>query len=469
MNMNADGEIQKIVGEPNAHLVSLTDTARTTISSRRVDLDFDASSGASTMMQALTTGNTVLESAPVPRPGVAPAETRVVRSDRVLLKMRPGGRELANIETQTPGHLEFLPNQPGQRHRTLDADHMFIAYGDGNVIRSFAGTNAATRSDPIPAKGAQKPKQANAPVLTWSKDLKAEFDPKTGQLAHMEQWNDFRYQEGDRRAVANHATLEEARNLITLDQAARIWDTSGATAADRILLDQKTGDVTAEGNVVSIRMPDHKGKSSAMLTNDQPLEARARKMQTTGRNQKIHYEGQALAWQGANRIWGDTIDIDRAGRRLAAQGQVRSQFVEKEKSGSTPQTQTKAPDCVMIYASALVYTEADRLAHYTGGVHLVRPGMDVKAAEMRAFLNDAKSDSSLDHAYADGSVEILRKEPERTLTGTSEHAEYYTADERIFLSGGQPVLVDSLHGVTKGQQLTYYSQRSEERRVGKEC
>jgi lipopolysaccharide export system protein LptA len=42
-------------------------------------------------------------------------------------------------------------------------------------------------------------------------------------------------------------------------------------------------------------------------------------------------------------------------------------------------------------------------------------------------------------------------------TGTSEHAEYYVADEKIVLEGGAPVLQDSLKGVTKGKQLTYFA------------
>ncbi|MGE5644952.1 MAG: LPS export ABC transporter periplasmic protein LptC [Acidobacteriota bacterium] len=449
MRMDDDGVVERISGEPDAHLVSTTQTARTNITSRRVDMIFDTASGASELKNALATGNAVIESAPVARKDVPPAETRVVHSERVLLTMRNGGRELATVETQAPGRLEFLPNREGQRRRTLDADRMTVTYGANNAIQSFVASNAATRTDPDP-KNAKK--SAAEPSFTWSKDMKAEFDPKTGQLARVEQWNDFRYQEGERRAVAHRAILEEARDLITLDQSARIWDGTGATSADRILLDQKSGDIDARGNVVSTRLPDKKGTSSAMLANDRPLEAKAQKMTTAGRNKAIRYEGKAVAWQGPNRIWADTIDIDRAGHELRARGHVRTQFMEKQADAAE-----KAPAFIVIDAASLVYTEADRLAHYTGGVHMMRLGMDVKASELRAFLKEANSDSSLDYAIADGAVEIVRKEPARTLTGTGEHAEYYAADERILLNGGEPVLVDSARGVTRGRELTYYA------------
>jgi|GEM_PF-266712 len=499
-----DGEIQRIYGEPNARLVSTSATSRTTISSRRVDLDFDLVAGNSQLKQTLATGNAVLESVPVPRKDVPPPDTRIVRSDRVLLRMRPGGQEIDTIETQAPGRLEFVPNRPGQRHRTLDADNFLVAYGEENIIRSFRATGATTHTDPLPPPPEPKPepkadgKAAAAPpkpkprfpIITSSKFLNADFDPKTGELARLEQWDDFRYEEGDRRARARRATLEEARNLITLDQNARFWDTSGATAADKIVLDQKSGDFAAEGNVVSTRMPDQKGKSSSMLSNDQPLEARAARMRSAERNQKVHYEGQAVLWQGANRLWADTVDIDRATHSLAARGHVRTQLIDQHKepeqpaaaesaqpSGSRaassggkapatasaktpapPKTPPRAPVFVFVEAAALDYNDADRVADYAGDTHLTRPGMDVKAARLRAFLNDSKAEGSLDRAIADGKVQIIRTAPGRTVNGTGEHAEYYASDERIFLSGGDVFLADSVRGTTRGRELTYWTE-----------
>ena len=39
----------------------------------------------------------------------------------------------------------------------------------------------------------------------------------------------------------------------------------------------------------------------------------------------------------------------------------------------------------------------------------------------------------------------------------SEHAEYYTEEQKVLLDGGNPVLVDSLKGETKGRQLTWFA------------
>lgn len=455
MNFSPDGELEKVTAENHAGLVCSTESARTTLLANRVDLEFDVESGESALTRALAMGSSSMASAPVPRPGVLPSESRVLRSEVVQLKMRPGGREIDAVETHSPGRLEFLPNRPGQRHRILDGERLWISYGPNNQVRSFRAVKARTRTDPLPP---QKGKDAGPPRDTWSDNLAAEFDPKTGQLALLAQWDNFGYEEGPRKARANRAVLEEARGLITLEQAARVWDATGTTAADHIVLDQKNGFVTAQGNVLASRLPDRKGTSSAMLSEDQPLEAQASRMFSAERNQKIRYEGDAVAWQGANRIRADVIDIDRAARRLAARGNVRTQFVDAPKQSTAAAAKQRGPPTfVTVEAAELVYTEQERLAHYTGGVRLNKPGIQVKAKEIRAYLNQAKAESSLDRAFADGQVEIVQKAADRTLTGTAEHAEYYVADSKIHLSGGNPALVDSLRGSTRGASLTYFA------------
>ena len=46
----------------------------------------------------------------------------------------------------------------------------------------------------------------------------------------------------------------------------------------------------------------------------------------------------------------------------------------------------------------------------------------------------------LNHAYGDGKVEIVDVNPERKRIGTSEHAEYYTDEAKVILTGGEPHL-----------------------------
>jgi len=110
-----------------------------------------------------------------------------------------------------------------------------------------------------------------------------------------------------------------------------------------------------------------------------------------------------------------------------------------------------------VNSAAMIYTDSDRLAYYTGGALLTRPNLRVKSLELRSYLSEAGSDNSLEKSYADGKVEILQSAPGRTRTGTGEHAEYFVSEDKVILRGGGPLLVDSLKGNTRGVELTYFT------------
>jgi len=127
---------------------------------------------------------------------------------------------------------------------------------------------------------------------------------------------------------------------------------------------------------------------------------------------------------------------------------------------ATPQKSATKPAArvfTVVKAPELEYNDATRVADYKDGVTLDRPNMKVKAREVRAFLRDNSDDSSLDHAFADGQVEIVQTALGRVRNGTSEHAEYYVDEDKVILEGGSPLFVDSLRGNTRGEKLTWFS------------
>src|SRR6185369_15394894 len=477
MAMDEDGQIQRITAQTNAQLLSTSSTTETTINANRVDMNFTAEGHDSILDSASAAGDSVVTARPLPVAGRAPGETHILRSDKLDMKMRPGGRDLETVVTHSPGTLEFVPNQPVQHHRILDGEDMVIAYGPENRIESFRTVNARTRTEPTDAE-----KKRNRVVsVTRSKELMAKFEPKTGRMLTTEQSGDLTYDEGDRHARASKATLDSDQSLILLENSARMWDATGSTSADHIRMDEKTGDFTAEGGVNSSRLPDKdQKKNSEMLSGDQPLQAQARKMDSKNRNRTLRYEGDATMWQGANKIQASNIDVDREKRMLVADGNVVTNLWEQPKDTppkDTPPKDTPAKDAkksaapakkapatpilTVVHASHMVYTEADRQTVYSGGVVLNRPGLDVKARELRAFLADSGADSQLEKAFAEGDVHIVQNSRTGTRTGTAEHGEYYTGEQKVLLKGGQPKLVErKLSGkqdTTEGDELTYFA------------
>jgi len=464
VDCDPDGEVQKITGDRNARLVSTSAGAETTVTAGHVELNFDVKDEDSILTRVDTAGQSVVTQKPLAVPGRQPPETDVLRSEQIELRMRPDGREIEGMVTPGPGTLEFLPNLPDQHHRTLEGNDIAIAYGPRSRVQNFRATHVKTHTDPT----AEERKRNRTVATTASRDLVARFDPQTSRMASMEQSGDFTYEEGDRKARASRAKLDSADNTIVLESGARVWDATGWTVADHIRLDERSGDFTAEGNVNSSRLPDQDSKKgSQMLSGSEPLQAQARRMESrrtdaSGRSRTLHYEGNVLMWQGANRIQADTIDHDRDKRTLVADGHVITSLWEQPKDNS----QKKKPGpavLTVVHAGHLMYTEADRLAVYSGGATMERPGMRVKCRELRAYLADSGADSRLEKAMADGAVEIVHTEPDRVRTGTGDHGEFYTQKQdqkqKVILRGARAKLVDTFNGKTdtsEGSELTYY-------------
>ena len=452
---NDDAEVQRIDGQGNAELLATSEASETKVTAPSVTLNFEMQTGQSALSEVLTKGGAVVVSRPLPLPGRALPESTALRSDTIELKMKPGGKELNSVVTHSPGQLEFLPNLPAQHHRTLDGSEMVIAYGAQNRIESFRAKNVKTRTDPTE----DERKRNRAPALTSSQEMLARFETGSSRLASMEQWGEFAYSEGDRRARAAKATLDSDENVMLLDTTARVWDPTGSTSGDHIRMDQRTGNFTAEGSVYSSRLPDKDEKNNpGMLSGDDPIEAQAGKMESTNRNRTIHYERNVNLSQGANRIQADVVDVDRQKQALAADGSVVTNLWEQPKNDPNEQKKkASAAILTVVHAAHLTYTDRDRLALYTGGVVLERPGLHVKARELRAFLADSTAESRLDKAIAEGSVEIVQKALDRTRTGTGEHGEYYPDEQKVILRGGEPLLADSVKGTTRGAELTYFA------------
>lgn len=455
MNFGDGNAVERILAGSGGELLAISDTGRTKATGRLVELKFDVNNGESMLKQALAMGDAVVENVPIVKPGAPMPETRVLHSETILAYMRAGGKEMEKVETQAPGTVDFIPNRPGQRHRRLQADRLWMTYGAANRVERLEATEVTTRTDPDPAK--IKPKQPPPPpALTSSKGLIARFDPKTGEMQKLEQWNSFRYEEGDRKAQADRGELEQATGLMTLTGGARVWDPTSSSTADRMVLNQKTGDSRAEGHVTSTRQPDRKGESSAMLSQDEPVRATAAVMVATDGNTQIDYQGGAVLWQGANRIAADHIHIDRDEQTLNAAGRVVSQFVDQGKKETAKKTPAP-PVYTVVRSASMTYDDETRLAHYKGEALLTRPGMQVSAQEIRAYLKDKEADSSLDRALADGKVQIHQQSPGRKREGRGDHAEYQTGEERVVLYGGEPLFTDSVRGATRGQKLTWWA------------
>lgn len=484
-----DGTLREIMSHSGSRLDNTTATARSSSRSHTMNLLFREGQAESVLEKAFARGDARLESTPLGKS----AETqpkRVVESAEVELQMRPNGEEVEQFLTHAPGTVTFLPANAEQRERKLYGDRMVAQYGEANRLKSYKADKARTESKPSAnaVALAKKEKQPTPAVLnTRSAELEAGFHPETGDMTWMKQWGAFEFDEGARRGKSDSALMHQADKYNLLEGNARIWDDSGSLQAKSIRTAEPSGDMLAEGNVVSTRKPEEKKptqtanakpaggkttavkpagakpgadseKSSTLFGGSDAMQATAEKMTTRDQNKWIRYDGNAKLWQGANRLHADTAIIDRNKQTIEGIGKVFSQI---EESKAADGKERKAPLYTLIHSDHMLYQEAEKLATYTaktGVTKMRREGLSVDSKSQRMLLEENEAgDTQLKQSYADGNVRILMKDPNLTRRGGSEHAEYYPEETKMVLYGGAPFFEDSKQGATRGERLTYFS------------
>lgn len=448
VEFNPNGVAQKVLAEGDAYLGTRSPSGRMNAKANRMDLFFREDSKDSLLEKAIATGKGEVESIPdlrLPTRG----ETKILRSENIEMKMRPNGEEMDNVQIHAPGTLDFVPNRSGQRRRHMDAERMWIDYGAQNQIKEFRAVKVSTRTEPLPAT-----KRPEAPMFTSSQDLLARFDQKTGELAQLEQWNDFRYQQGERRAKADKAVQVNSTQRIDLTGKARVWDQSASTDADQIQLDQRSGDFDATGNV----------RSSRQEAKSEVTQATAERMEVRDENKKIRYEGSAVLWKGENRLRAHRIDINRGLGSLGGYGNVVHQMVD----GKSAAAQKNGAILTTVKSNSMDYNDKEKMVYYQGNVDMTRPGLTVKCARMRAYMAEENAQvtneqpsGEIEKIFAYGSVDIVEKNGDRTRLGKGETSEYYTTDGRLLLEGGKPEAVDIIKGVEQrrstGRQIQWFA------------
>src|SRR3954454_6703467 len=148
VNFNEDGEVEKITGDAGANLVATSETAETPIAARHVDLNFEPQNEEMALATVTGEGAAVITSRPIAVAGRPIGETHVLRSEKLDMKMRSGGRDIERVSSQTPGSIEFLPNLPIQHHRTLTGRDIVISYAPQNRIELFRAADVRTTTEP---------------------------------------------------------------------------------------------------------------------------------------------------------------------------------------------------------------------------------------------------------------------------------------------------------------------------------
>jgi len=403
------------------------------------------------------------------------------------------GRRLDHAQTSGAAQIVLSPAQSastvsGRPQRTVVTagrfDAKFVATPQGSSrLTSVHGAPDAKIIDVIP----------NQPDrVSTSQTLDATFLPQGG-IASIIQQGSVAYSDGQptekrTQAWADKALYTPADRILLLTGSPRVSDGGMTTTAKAIRIDRTTDDAIADGNVKTTYSDLKEQPNGALLASSSPIHVTAATMTAHNSPGIALYEGNARLWQDANIIEAPSIQFDRDHRSLLAQGTaakpvstvlVQEKLIQPDEprqslsqSGKTPprdeHTKKRKPDVklgeaspISATAARLTYADAERRAHYDGGVSARGTGFQATASEMDVYLMPRSQTSSNQSLNAPGRLDRMVAHGNVVMQEPGRRAEcqtliYTASDDKFVLTGGPPSIFDAERGKITGVSLTFF-------------
>ncbi len=385
--------------------------------------------------------------APAPTAKVTNPTVREFHADNVALQFFADGKNIKRAEATGQAILTVTPINPDPHadKKTLRAPHMeALFFENGSRIKTFTATEnvkveiEATVPDAHPLR------------VTTSTSARADFLPDSQDIDRVSQDGNFKYNEGDRNAVAERATYDGQKELLNLrGRRPMVWDAKARTQADEIDYDRHRDETHARGDVrTTYYSKETTNESTPFKNTKSPIYMTAERADARNAEGVAVYTISARGWQDDNFIKADRIELYQTDKRMVAVGNVESALYQA-KQETSPGTQEVVPG----FASAekMTYSDTERKIHYEVGVK-ARQGTDrIEASFVDVYL--MQETNEIDHLNAEGSVVLTQ--PGRR--GVGDRLVYTSDDGRAILTGKAARVDDAEKGSTMGSQLTFYS------------
>jgi lipopolysaccharide export system protein LptA len=407
------------------------------------------------------------------------------------------GKRLDHAETSGAAKITITPAENSNKASPQASARTVITAGrfDAKFAATPEGSSRITSIHGAPDARIVNQAPGLPERVSTSQTLDAAFFPEGG-ISSVVQQGSVAYDDGQppskrTQAWADKALYTPADRILMLTGSPRVSEGSMVTTARNIRINRVTDDALADGDVKSTYSELTEQPNGALLASASPIHVTAATMTAHNSPAIALYQGNARLWQDANIVEAPSIQFDRDHRFLVAQGTpaqpvstvlVQAKLPQSEKAqASTPQhTKVEAgadhkkekPEekpgetgPVAITSAKLTYADAERKAHYEGGVIAKGTSFTATASTMDAYLRPRSQSSSnqilagpisgagqLDHILAKGNVVV--QQPSRRAEGQTL---VYTADDDKFvLTGGPPSIFDAERGKITGVSLTFF-------------
>ena len=225
-----------------------------------------------------------------------------------------------------------------------------------------------------------------------------------GDWDTLDQRGNVRFQQADRQASANHATVVRATDTITMDRYPVISDAMSRTTAASVLVNQKSGELRATGGVVSTYLPTAQGDALSLGFGTAHISADTLSGTVGSNHVMVTYTGHARLWQGESVLDSDQIEVWQDDKKLQATGHVVAVFSQisgpfgampaitagsKPASRSTSSGSNSGPTLWKVLAPSLTYWSDQGKAHLEGGVVASSDQGYLESRTLDLFLNPA--------------------------------------------------------------------------------
>jgi lipopolysaccharide export system protein LptA len=402
------------------------------------------------------------------------------------------GRRLDRAQTSGAAEITISPSPSAsgggaQAQRTvITADRFdaeFAATPDGkSKLTSMHGAPHAKIVNLVPGLPDR---------VSTSQTLDAAFLPEGGIRSILQQgsvaYTDGQPPEKRTQAWADKALYTPADRILLLSGSPRVSDGGMMTTANAIRINRATDDAIAQGNVKSTYNDLKEQPSGALLASSSPIHVTAATMTAHNSPSIALYEGNARLWQDANLIEAPSIQFDRDHRSLVAQGtavhpvstvlvqeklgqpeqeseeskskKARAREEHKAKQKSAENLGEASP--ITITSARLTYADADRRAHYDGGVTARGTDFRATANEMDVYLVPRSQSSKPESVTGPGRLDRMVAQGHVVIQQPGRHADgqnliYTSIDDKFVLTGGAPSIFDAERGKITGVSLTFF-------------
>ncbi len=467
--VNSDGWIERIVADGGV------------VGSREAPGSTDHFSAANVVLNMTPQHNLLREitaSGDVKAASRIGPQSRSLETESLLATFGPGPRQgqqaVQTVSTLAPGTIE---TKSADETTTLHANRFVAQFASTGHLDTLQGHGGAT----VTRKIGSAP-----PQIIKAAELAAKFSPD-GEWRTLDETGDVHFQQADRQASADRANVVRSTELILLDGSPVLADSMSRTTAKKVAINQKSGDISATGGVLSTYFPS--AQNSAMSLGSGPGHISAETLTGSTTSGHVTYVGHARLWQGDSVLEANQIEIWRDEKRLQATGNVVANFPQaspptaaqssaqpsRAKTSPTRSRHLRIRHAIRPHAVAdprpqLTYWGDSGKAHLETGVTADSQQGSMQSRTLDVFLTPTAPPKAspapakpgqqplpsegrqLDHALALGGVTVRQGD----RRGTADQAEYTASDGKFVLSGGQPTIIDASSDTTTGHSLTFF-------------